>query len=76
LKQDTLEPLNPGILRPIINEPIIVVEDLTMAFGENVIQKDLTFTINKGDVFIVWREWLRDEYFLKCYRTFLVAAQG
>jgi phospholipid/cholesterol/gamma-HCH transport system ATP-binding protein len=53
LKQDTLEPLNPGILRPIINEPIIVVEDLTMAFGENVIQKDLTFTINKGDVFIV-----------------------
>ncbi len=53
MKQDTLEPLNPGILRPIINEPIIVVEDLTMAFGENVIQKDLTFTINKGDVFIV-----------------------
>ncbi len=24
-----------------------------MAFGKNVIQKDLTFTINKGDVFIV-----------------------
>ena len=34
-------------------EPIIVVEDLTMAFGDNVIQKDLTFTINRGDVFIV-----------------------
>jgi len=53
LKQDTLKPSNPGILGPIINDPIIAVEDLTMAFGENVIQKDLTFTINKGDVFIV-----------------------
>ena len=34
-------------------EPIIVVEDLTMAFGDNVIQRDLTFTINRGDIFIV-----------------------
>jgi phospholipid/cholesterol/gamma-HCH transport system ATP-binding protein len=34
-------------------EPIITVEDLTMAFGDNVIQRDLTFTINRGDVFIV-----------------------
>ncbi len=53
MKQDTLEPCNPGTLGPIINDSIIVVEDLTMAFGKNVIQKDLTFTINKGDVFIV-----------------------
>lgn len=35
------------------SEPIIVAEDLTMAFGDNVIQRDLTFTINRGDVFIV-----------------------
>lgn len=35
------------------SEPIIVAEDLTMAFGNNVIQQDLTFTINRGDVFIV-----------------------
>jgi phospholipid/cholesterol/gamma-HCH transport system ATP-binding protein len=34
-------------------EPIIVVEGLTIAFGDNVIQRDLTFTINRGDVFIV-----------------------
>lgn len=53
MKQDTLEPWNSGTLGPIIDDPIIVVEDLTMVFGENVIQKDLTFTINKGDVFIV-----------------------
>ena len=35
------------------SEPIIVAENLTMAFGDNVIQRDLTFTINRGDVFIV-----------------------
>jgi len=31
----------------------IVVEDLTMAYGEFVIQHDLNFTINKGDIFII-----------------------
>ncbi|HBA55318.1 MAG TPA: polyamine ABC transporter ATP-binding protein [Syntrophorhabdus aromaticivorans] len=34
-------------------QPHIIVEDLTMAFGTNVIQQDLTFTINRGDVFVV-----------------------
>jgi phospholipid/cholesterol/gamma-HCH transport system ATP-binding protein len=34
-------------------EPHIVVEDLTMAYGEFVIQRDLNFTINKGDIFII-----------------------
>ena len=34
-------------------EPHIVVEDLTMAFGDFVIQHDLNFTINKGDIFII-----------------------
>jgi phospholipid/cholesterol/gamma-HCH transport system ATP-binding protein len=33
--------------------PHIVVTDLTMAYGRVVIQKDLTFTVNRGDVFII-----------------------
>jgi phospholipid/cholesterol/gamma-HCH transport system ATP-binding protein len=31
----------------------IVVQDLTMAYGSFVVQRDLTFTINHGDVFII-----------------------
>ncbi|HXX56962.1 MAG TPA: ATP-binding cassette domain-containing protein [Thermodesulfovibrionales bacterium] len=34
-------------------ESHIVVQDLTMAYGSNVIQHDLTFTINRGDIFII-----------------------
>ena len=34
-------------------EPHIVVEDLTVAYGSNVILHDLTFTINRGDIFII-----------------------
>ena len=34
-------------------EPHIVVEDLTMAYGSFVVQRDLTFTVNRGDVFII-----------------------
>ena len=34
-------------------EKKIVVENLTMAYGSYVIQHDLTFTINKGDIFII-----------------------
>jgi phospholipid/cholesterol/gamma-HCH transport system ATP-binding protein len=33
--------------------PHIVVEDLTMAYGSFVVQRDLTFTINHGDIFII-----------------------
>lgn len=33
--------------------PHIVVEDLTMAYGEVVVQRDLTFTVNRGDIFVV-----------------------
>ena len=56
LKDNNLDPSTPRTLEPIPSEslePIITVEDLTMAFGDNVIQRDLTFTINRGDVFIV-----------------------
>ncbi|HUO76980.1 MAG TPA: ATP-binding cassette domain-containing protein [Thermodesulfovibrionales bacterium] len=34
-------------------EPHIIVEGLTMAYGDFLIQRDLSFTINKGDIFIV-----------------------
>ncbi len=34
-------------------EPHIVVKDLDLAYGNFVIQRDLTFTVNKGDVFII-----------------------
>ncbi len=33
--------------------PHIVAQDLTMAYGEFLIQKDLNFTINRGDIFII-----------------------
>src|SRR5574342_1295711 len=36
-----------------VPEPHIVVEELTMAYGDRVIQRDLTFTINRGDIFII-----------------------
>ena len=34
-------------------EPHIKVKDLTMAYGDFLIQKDLTFDINRGDIFII-----------------------
>jgi phospholipid/cholesterol/gamma-HCH transport system ATP-binding protein len=35
------------------SKPHIKVQDLTMAFGNFVVQRDLTFTINRGDIFII-----------------------
>jgi len=34
-------------------EPHIIVHDLTMAYGARIIQKDLNFTIGRGDIFII-----------------------
>lgn len=34
-------------------EAHIIVNDLTMAYGDFVIQKDLNFTVNKADIFIL-----------------------
>jgi phospholipid/cholesterol/gamma-HCH transport system ATP-binding protein len=34
-------------------EPHIIVQDLTVAYGDNVILHDLNFTINRGDIFII-----------------------
>jgi phospholipid/cholesterol/gamma-HCH transport system ATP-binding protein len=36
-----------------IPEAVIEVRDLTMAYGDFVIQHDLSFTINRGDIFII-----------------------
>ena len=35
------------------SKPHITVQDLTMAYGDFVLMRDLTFTINHGDVFII-----------------------
>jgi len=35
------------------NESAIVVRDLTMAYGTFVVMKDLTFAVNRGDIFII-----------------------
>jgi phospholipid/cholesterol/gamma-HCH transport system ATP-binding protein len=34
-------------------EPHIIVKDLAMAFGDFVVLRDLTFTVNRGDIFII-----------------------
>lgn len=33
--------------------PVIEVEQLTMRYGEHLIQRDLGFTVNQGDIFII-----------------------
>jgi phospholipid/cholesterol/gamma-HCH transport system ATP-binding protein len=33
--------------------PHIIVKDLTMAYGDFVVMRDLNFTINRGDIFII-----------------------
>lgn len=35
------------------SEPQIAVRQLTMAYGSNVIQRDLSFDINRGDIFVI-----------------------
>ena len=35
-------------------QPVVVsVEDVTIAYGENVIQRDLTFDVRRGEVFVI-----------------------
>ncbi len=38
---------------PIKTDPYIIVRDLTMAYGEYVIMRDLNFTVDRGDIFII-----------------------
>jgi len=35
------------------NEPHIIVKDLTMAYGDFVLQRDMNFVVNRGDIFII-----------------------
>ena len=39
-------------IKPDADAPI-VVKNLTMAYGDYVIQRDLSFTVNRGDIFII-----------------------
>ena len=34
-------------------EPLIFIKDLTMAYGSFVLMRDLNFTVNRGDIFII-----------------------
>jgi phospholipid/cholesterol/gamma-HCH transport system ATP-binding protein len=45
--------MNDNTLEPSASVPHIVVDSLTMAYGTNVIQRDLAFTVNRGDVFVI-----------------------
>ncbi len=36
-----------------MSEPHIEVRDLTMAYGDYVIQRDLNFTVHRGDIFVI-----------------------
>ena len=35
------------------NQPHIVAEDLTLAYGDFLIQRDLTFKVNRGEIFVI-----------------------
>lgn len=37
----------------ISNEPLISVENLTVAYGARVVLRDLNFTVNRGDIFVI-----------------------
>jgi phospholipid/cholesterol/gamma-HCH transport system ATP-binding protein len=34
-------------------EPLIIAKDLDMGYGDFVVTRDLNFTVNKGDIFII-----------------------
>jgi phospholipid/cholesterol/gamma-HCH transport system ATP-binding protein len=38
---------------PTPQQPYIEIRDITMAYGSSVIQRDLNFTINQGDIFVI-----------------------
>jgi len=40
-------------INPMVAEPHIVVKDLDMGYGSFVLMRDLNFTVNRGDVFII-----------------------
>jgi len=48
-------PLRPFEFELIMNQPVphIIVKDLTMAYGDFVLQRDMNFVVNRGDIFII-----------------------
>jgi phospholipid/cholesterol/gamma-HCH transport system ATP-binding protein len=36
-----------------VSDPVISVDGLTMAFGSRVIQQDVSFTVQRGDIFVI-----------------------
>jgi ABC-type transporter Mla maintaining outer membrane lipid asymmetry ATPase subunit MlaF len=40
-------------MNPTPAEPAIQVKDLTMAYGDQVVMRDLNFEIRRGDIFII-----------------------
>jgi phospholipid/cholesterol/gamma-HCH transport system ATP-binding protein len=42
-----------GILREVDRQPVIVVENLTMGFGDDIILKDVSFEVFKGEIFVI-----------------------
>jgi phospholipid/cholesterol/gamma-HCH transport system ATP-binding protein len=45
----TRSAVTPGV----VGEPHIIVRDLTMAFGDFIVMRDLNFTVKRGDVFVI-----------------------
>jgi len=41
------------VTTPSAPAPQVAVEDLTMAYGDDVIQKGLTFTVGRGEIFVI-----------------------
>jgi phospholipid/cholesterol/gamma-HCH transport system ATP-binding protein len=37
----------------IVSDSVISVRDLTMAFGSNVVQREVSFDVNAGDIFVI-----------------------
>lgn len=44
---------SPGLSPAVMPQDHIVVRDLTMAYGDFIIQHDLSFTVKRGDIFII-----------------------
>ena len=40
-------------INPMVEEPIISVKDLDMGYGSFVLMRDLNFTVQRGDIFII-----------------------
>lgn len=45
--------MSPGEMSEPVRDTHIYVEELTMAYGETVIQRDLTFSVRRGDIFVI-----------------------